>query len=124
MQELRTERDDWISRVHSGDHGGFVCHPKKLDGPKVHSGRAAVQDPNAGLPTVIEHGSQRHLGFGLGRLACQPNRYGRAERCLRVLSVQHISSFIGAGLDIGGIRQLPQMCGETMSIGPVNAGLR
>lgn len=69
----------------------------------------AIQHPNAGLPAIIEHGSQWHLNLRLLHLACKPNGYRRAKRCRGSLAVEHIAGLIGAGLGIGGVRQLPQM---------------
>ena len=83
----------------------------------------AVEDPNAGLTAVIEHGSQRHLDFGLTYLARQPNSYRRAKRCCRGLTVEHIAGLIGTGLGIGGVRQLPEMRRIAPPIGPIHAGL-
>jgi hypothetical protein len=52
---MSAERNDRITRTQSGDHCDFTAHPNKLDVPKVYGRGGAVQDPNAGLPAVIEH---------------------------------------------------------------------
>ena len=101
---MSAERNNRIAGAQSGDHSGFAGHTNKLDGPKVYGRGGAVQDPNAGLLAVIEHGSQRHLDFRLARLACKPNGYRRAKRCCRRLAVEHIAGLIGTGLGIGGVR--------------------
>src|SRR5438034_6872785 len=106
---MSAERNNRITKAQSGDHGGFTAHSNKLDWPKAYGRGGAVQDPNAGLPAVIEHGSQRHLDFRLTRLACQPNGYRRAKGCCRGLTVEHIARLVGTALSIGGARQLPEM---------------
>src|SRR5688500_4575137 len=103
LQEMSAERHNRIAGVQSGDHSGFAGYMNKLDGLKLYGRGCAVQDPNAGLLTVIEHGSQRHLDFRLACLPCKPNGYRRAKRCCRGLTVEHITGLIGTGLGIGGV---------------------
>ena len=49
LKEMSAERNNRITGVHSGDHGGFAAHPNKLHGLKAYGRGGAVQDPNAGL---------------------------------------------------------------------------
>src|SRR6266536_643714 len=120
---MNAEGNDRLARAQSGDHGRFAAHPNKLDGPKAYSRGGAVEDPNAGLPAVIEDGSQRYLDFRLTRLACKPNGYRRAKRYRRGFAFEHIAGLIGASLSIGRIRQLTEMRRIATSIAPIHAGL-
>src|SRR5213596_711905 len=106
---MSAERNNRITKAQSGDHGGFAAHSNKLDGPKAYGRGGAVQNPNAGLPAVIEHGSQRHLDFRRTRQAWQPKGYRRAKRCCRGFTVEQITGLISTGLSVCGVRELPKM---------------
>src|SRR5437764_15440324 len=104
---MSAKRNNRITRAQSGDHGALAAHSNKLDGSEVYGRGGAVQDPDAGLPAVIEHGSQRHLDFPLARLAWQPNGYRRAKRCCRSFTVEQITGLIGTAVSLCGVRELP-----------------
>src|SRR6266566_3953536 len=107
---MSAERNNPIIRTQSGDHGGFAGQACELDGPKVYGRGSAVEDPNAGRASVIEHSSERHLDFRLSLLARKPNGDRRSKRRRRGLTIEHVAGLVGAGLSVGGIRQLPEMC--------------
>ena len=56
---MSAERNNPIIKTQSGDHGGFAGQACELDGPKVYGRGSAVEDPNAGRASVIEHSSER-----------------------------------------------------------------
>src|SRR6266545_5317341 len=120
---MSAERNNRITRAQPGDHSALAAHSSKLDGPEVYGRSGAVQDPDAGLSAVIEHGCQRHLDFSLGGLARQPNGYRRPKRCCRSFTVEHVTGLIGTGLSIGGVRQLPEMRRIAASIAPIHDSL-
>ena len=101
---MSAEGNNLITKAQSRDHDSFAAHPNKFDGPKVYGRGGAIQDPNAGLAAIVEHGSQGHLDFRLSRLAWKPNRYRRAKRRRGGFTIEHITPLIGTGLSIGGIR--------------------
>ncbi len=101
---MSAERDHRLPHLDAGNHRGFAGHTDKLDEPEVYSRRGAVEDPNASLPSIIEHGSERYLDFPLTRLICKSNGHCRPKRCRYDLTVEDITGLIGARLGIGGVR--------------------